>query len=100
MGAGSGNPAIGLNEMLDVDLAFPFSLGLVAAFNPCGFAMLPVYVSFFLGNDNDPTTNAGQSLLRALRVGGSLTLGFITVFGGFGLITAGLLRQGNKSPMK
>ena len=38
--------------MLDVDLAFPLSAGLVAAFNPCGFAMLPAYVSYFLTGEN------------------------------------------------
>ena len=42
--------------MFSADLAFPFTLGLVAAFNPCGFAMLPVYVSFFLGKDSDTST--------------------------------------------
>jgi len=77
-----------------VDLAFPFTLGLVAAFNPCGFAMLPVYVSFFLGKDSDQETSSGRNLLRALRVGSALTLGFVVVFGAFGLLTSGLLRQG------
>lgn len=80
--------------MFGVDLAFPFTLGLVAAFNPCGFAMLPIYVSFFLGKDSDQETSTGRNLLRAFRVGGALTLGFIVVFGVFGLLTSGLLRQG------
>ena len=30
-------------------LAYPFSLGLVAAFNPCGFALLPAYLGYFIG---------------------------------------------------
>ena len=80
--------------MFDADLAFPFTLGMVAAFNPCGFAMLPVYVSFFLGKDSETETNVARSLLRAMRVGAALTLGFIAVFGAFGVLTSGLLRQG------
>ena len=27
-------------------LAFPFSVGMLAAFNPCGFAMLPTYIGY------------------------------------------------------
>lgn len=81
--------------MFDADLAFPFTLGLVAAFNPCGFAMLPIYVSFFLGQNSGDDTSAARNLLRALKVGLALTVGFIAVFGAFGLITSGLLSQGD-----
>jgi len=81
--------------MFSADLAFPFTLGLVAAFNPCGFAMLPVYVSFFLGKNNDEETSTPRSLLRALRVGAALTAGFVAVFGAFGLLTSSLLSTGS-----
>ena len=81
--------------MFSADLAFPFTLGLVAAFNPCGFAMLPVYVSFFLGKNNDDETSTARSLLRALKVGAALTAGFVAVFGAFGLLTASLLSTGS-----
>ena len=80
--------------MFSADLAFPFTLGLVAAFNPCGFAMLPVYVSFFLGKNNEDETSTARSLLRALKVGAALTAGFVAVFGAFGLLTASLLSTG------
>ena len=36
---------------LDARLATSFTAGLVAAVNPCGFAMLPAYLSFFLGQE-------------------------------------------------
>lgn len=81
--------------MLSADLAFPFTLGLVAAFNPCGFAMLPVYVSFFLGKNSDDETSTARNILRALKVGGALTLGFIAVFGAFGILTSSLLSSGS-----
>lgn len=79
--------------MISVDLAFPFTLGLVAAFNPCGFAMLPVYLSFFLGKNSDDETSTARNILRALKVGVALTAGFVAVFGTFGLITSLLLES-------
>lgn len=74
--------------MFGIELAYPFSLGLFAAFNPCGFAMLPVYVSFFLGQNSDADTSRSRSILRAVKVAGTLTLGFVLVFGLFGVLTA------------
>lgn len=79
--------------MISADLAWPFSLGLVAAFNPCGFAMLPVYVSFFLGTSTEEETSTARNLARALKVGSALTVGFVAVFGLFGLITSSLISQ-------
>lgn len=79
--------------MFGADLAFPFTLGLVAAFNPCGFAMLPVYVSFFLGKDGD--TSTARNIMRALKVGLALTAGFVAVFGAFGILTSSLLSSGS-----
>jgi cytochrome c-type biogenesis protein len=68
-------------------LTFALGAGMVATFNPCGFAMLPAYVSFFLGLDDDTTGRRdGQaSVLRALAVGATMTLGFMAVFGVLGL---------------
>jgi len=74
--------------MLGIELAYPFSLGLFAAFNPCGFAMLPVYVSFFLGQNNDADLSRSRSIMRAVKVAATLTLGFVLVFGLFGVLTA------------
>ncbi len=79
--------------MFGADLAYPFTLGLVAAFNPCGFAMLPVYVSFFLGKDGDRST--ARNIMRALKVGLALTAGFVAVFGAFGILTSSLLSAGS-----
>lgn len=81
--------------MGDLDLAFPFSLGLVAAFNPCGFAMLPTYLAYFVGleDDSDDQTVAGN-VVRGTIVGLVMTLGFVAVFGTFGFVTSHLLSQG------
>ena len=37
--------------MIDVSLALPFTLGIVTTINPCGFAMLPTWLGYFLGRD-------------------------------------------------
>lgn len=34
---------------MDAPLALAFTAGMVATVNPCGFAMLPAYLSYFLG---------------------------------------------------
>ncbi len=72
--------------MPDADLlVWPFTAGLLAAFNPCGFAMLPTYLTYFLGLDeNDPSL--ARSVLRGGKVGLALTLGFLTVFAVFGVL--------------
>lgn len=71
--------------MIRGHLALAFSAGMIATVNPCGFAMLPAYLSYFLGLEAG-TQSAWRNIARALTVGSVLTLGFITVFGVFGII--------------
>lgn len=80
-------------------LAFPFAAGLVAAFNPCGFAMLPTYLTYFLGLESDETSTA-RSVLRGGKVGLALTLGFVTVFGIFGILFEVILSGGGRSAVQ
>ena len=79
-------------------LAYPFSLGLVAAFNPCGFALLPAYLGFFIGVEpsDQPTSGAKAlgAMLRAMVVALTLTAGFVVVFGAFGALFETVLSQG------
>lgn len=73
--------------MPDADLLiWPFTAGLLAAFNPCGFAMLPTYLTYFLGLDADEDPTLARSVLRGAKVGIALTLGFLSVFAVFGLL--------------
>ena len=82
--------------MFDVSLTFPFTLGLVAAFNPCGFIMLPNYLAYFVGTEGgDGNEQPIRNLLRGLKVALTLSLGFILVFGVFGLITSTIISQGS-----
>ena len=80
-------------------VAYPFSLGLVAAFNPCGFALLPAYLSYFIGaeqSDDRPSSGAQAlgAMLRAMAVALTLTAGFVVVFGAFGALFETVLSQG------
>ena len=64
-------------------LGFAFAVGMVSAVNPCGFAMLPAYLGLYLGtNERDSMkTNPVLNLGRAVLVGGSVTAGFVVLFG-------------------
>lgn len=99
---------------MDAKLALAFSAGMVATVNPCGFALLPAYLSYFLGLDTgaggtgttsgaggDPVTAEGAGaatgatatatrapnpVLRALAVSAAVTAGFLVVFGVMGVL--------------
>ncbi|RMF32006.1 MAG: cytochrome c biogenesis protein CcdA [Chloroflexi bacterium] len=63
-------------------IIYAFSAGMVATVNPCGFAMLPAYVSYYLatGEKGASPASAGRRLGRALLVGGTLVAGFLVLF--------------------
>jgi cytochrome c biogenesis protein CcdA len=64
-----------------------FAAGLVAALNPCGFALLPAYLALVVrGNDSGVATAVG----RAVAATAAMALGFLAVFGVFGLLTVSL----------
>ncbi len=60
-------------------LPWAFSAGMVATVNPCGFAMLPAYLSYFMGRTGDDST-VPRDLLRGAGVGFGMTTGVLTVF--------------------
>jgi cytochrome c-type biogenesis protein len=67
-------------------LALALAAGMLATVNPCGFAMLPAYLGFFLGleaSDGDVKTSVSRSLGVAL----SVSAGFLAVFSLVGLAT-------------
>lgn len=66
-------------------MIFAFAAGLLSTVNPCGFAMLPAYLSFFMGLHEEDAPRA-VVVGRALKIGLLMSAGFIAVFG-----TAGLL---------
>ncbi len=72
--------------MLDGSAAIALGAGTLAALNPCGFALLPAYLSLLVTGEDDPKTST--SVLRALRMTAAMTAGFVLVFAVFGLAVA------------
>ena len=72
--------------MLDAPVGFAFSAGTVAAFNPCGFALLPAYLSAFLVGDDEEERRVGPG--RAAVVAAAVAAGFALVFGLAGFLIA------------
>lgn len=76
--------------MIEAPFALAFAAGMVATVNPCGFAMLPAYLSYFMGLDGDAPRSRAAAVASAFHVGSIVSLGFLLVFGVAGLlITAG-----------
>jgi cytochrome c-type biogenesis protein len=69
-------------------VGYAFGAGMIAAVNPCGFAMLPAYLSLYIGakeHDFAKRTPVAR-MLRALLVGATVSLGFILLFGLAGIV--------------
>src|SRR5216684_7709181 len=66
--------AAGLLDRVGTGLPFgyAFAAGMVAAVNPCGFALLPAYVGLYLGS-GDATRGLG-ALPKALRISATVTI--------------------------
>lgn len=89
---------------MSAPLLYPFSLGMLAAVNPCGFPLLPAYLELFVGgaaSDHADSKQAdseragsgrsdrvelGMRASRAVTAGAFCTLGFVAVFGLLGLL--------------
>lgn len=80
--------------MIDAPLALAFTAGLVASVNPCGFAMLPAYLSIYLGTDAQASdASLPVRLARALSVGVRVSVSFLVVFGVVGLLISAGVRS-------
>ncbi len=71
-------------------LGYAFGAGMVSAVNPCGFAMLPVYLSLYLGveDTNYKNSSAVVRLGKAIWVTIVVTSGFGLLFGLVGLVVS------------
>ena len=67
-------------------IGLAFAAGLVAGLNPCGFAMLPAYLALVVRGDGE-RGGVPAALGRAVVATAAMALGFIAVFGTFGLLT-------------
>jgi len=71
-----------------VPLVLPFTAGMLAFINPCGVAMLPAYVSYYLGLSSTSTGKplSPRLVARGVLLGVLATAGFMAVFGGAGMV--------------
>ena len=67
-------------------LSLAIVAGVLATFNPCGFALLPAYMGM-IAAANEGRSKA-QGLISGLRFASGMTVGFILLFGTFGLVFA------------
>ena len=66
-----------------LQLGYAFGAGMVSAVNPCGFALLPVYLSLYLGADDAHYSERAWyvRVARAAGVAAVVTAGFGLLFG-------------------
>lgn len=76
---------------MDLDtIGFALAAGLVAAVNPCGFAMLPAYLALVVAGEGEAEPGKVTAMARALAATAMMALGFLLVFGTFGLVISPL----------
>jgi cytochrome c biogenesis protein CcdA len=68
-------------------LGYAFAAGMLAAVNPCGFALLPGYLGLYLGEMEAAASRSGR-LRRALGVAGTVSAAFVLTFGAAGVLLA------------
>jgi cytochrome c-type biogenesis protein len=59
--------------------------GGLSVVNPCGFPLLPAFLSFYLGADEERLPSAPSRVVQGLIVGGLVALGFLGFFALVGL---------------
>ncbi|HSH83379.1 MAG TPA: cytochrome c biogenesis protein CcdA [Herpetosiphonaceae bacterium] len=74
--------------MTSLPFFYAFMAGMLATVNPCGFAMLPAYVSYYLGAKEPEFGDRAifHRLVRSLLLGLAITAGFVLLFGAVGLV--------------
>src|SRR5688500_16840269 len=78
---------------------FAFGAGMLSTVNPCGFAMLPAFIAYYLGDDDSDSDNGNgpvpfaTRLGQGLSVGAAVSAGFAGVFAVAGLLVAFGLRS-------
>lgn len=74
--------------MNELTLVFAFSAGMLATVNPCGWAMLPAFIAYYLGSRESDYSQRPltQRLKEAIGMGLMVTLGVILIFGTVGIL--------------
>lgn len=74
-----------------IPVGLALAAGTLAVVNPCGFALLPAYASLLVLGDGPP--RRGPAIGRGLGFAAAMTVGFVGVFGVFGLLLASVAGQ-------
>ena len=73
-----------------------FSAGMASFVNPCGFALLPVYITYYFKNEGLEKSTLMRRIFAGLLFGSMVSLGFVAVFSLVGIaityLGRGLLR--------
>ncbi|MFT5697582.1 MAG: cytochrome c-type biogenesis protein [Desulforhopalus sp.] len=80
-----------LGQVADLlPFGYAFGAGMVSAVNPCGFAMLPVYLTLYLGaeDDNFRQRSLWFRLLKSFWIALVVTAGFGLLFGLVGIVVS------------
>lgn len=73
-----------------VSLSLAAITGALSVLNPCGFPLLPAFLSFYVGTDDSRLPSAPSRVAQGLQIGLLVTAGFLGVFTLIGLpITLG-----------
>ena len=76
--------------MGSVSLSLAAITGALSVLNPCGFPLLPAFLSFYVGTDDARLPSAASRVAQGLQIGLLVTAGFLGVFALIGLpITLG-----------
>lgn len=80
--------------MIEAPVGLALAAGVLAAVNPCGFALLPAYLALLVAGETGAGNQSRTAAVgRALAAAGSMTAGFAAVFGVFGLVIAPVASQ-------
>ncbi len=67
------------------DLSLVFAAGVFATFNPCGFAMLPAYMTMLISSHRE-SESLPKLVGKALQFAALMTLGIVTIFALFAVV--------------
>jgi cytochrome c biogenesis protein CcdA len=63
-----------------VPVSVALAAGGLAVINPCAFPLLPAFLSFYIGADEDQLPRAPTRVFQGVIVGGLVTVGFLGLF--------------------
>ncbi len=67
------------------DLSLVFAAGVFATFNPCGFAMLPAYMTMLISSQRE-SESLPKLVGKALQFAALMALGIVTIFALFAIV--------------